>query len=105
GSRAAGPRLIIALASSGLVANPVSSGIPAAAHRSRSAAHDLGTYSSRSISARPPPGTAQARNTPTWQLVIFPAVPVYCRCTPAEHTPDFSNQLPPATSPAAGSPR
>ena len=37
------------------------------------------------------------------RIVIFPAVPVYCRCTPAEHRPDFSNPVSSATSTATGS--
>ena len=40
-------------------------------------------YSSRSISARAPPGEQYARNTPTWQFSTRPAVPVYCLATPA----------------------
>jgi hypothetical protein len=80
-------------ANCGFVANIASSGTPAAAHLSRSSVHDFGRYSSRSMRTRVPfAGTAYTRNTPTWQFVIFPAVPVYCRCTPAECFPDFSNQ-------------
>jgi hypothetical protein len=30
-----------------------------------------------------------ARNTPSWQFSIRPAVPEYCRCTPADFVPFF----------------
>ena len=53
-SRHPAPGLIIASASAGLVANAVSPGMPAAAHRAGSLSHDSGRYSSRSISACPP---------------------------------------------------
>jgi hypothetical protein len=43
----------MAIPSCGLVANPTSAGIPAAAQRSGSSVHDVGNYSSRSINARP----------------------------------------------------
>ena len=97
-------RSIICWASSGLVANPVSSGTPAWRQRSRSDVHDSGRYSSRSISARPPPGTAYARNTPSWQFSIRPAVPEYCRCTPADFVPFFRNPVSSAMRTAVGSP-
>jgi hypothetical protein len=45
--------VIIALACSIFVANATSSGIAAARQRSRSFVHDLGRYSSRSISVCP----------------------------------------------------
>jgi hypothetical protein len=32
-----------------------------------------------------------ARNTPTWQFSVRPAVPEYCRCTPADRVPFFRN--------------
>ena len=38
----------------------------------------MGTWSAR---------VARVRLTPIWQLVIFPAEPVYCRCTPTECLP------------------
>ena len=36
---------------------------------------------------------ATARLTPIWQLVIFPAEPVYCRCTPTECSPCLRNPV------------
>lgn len=64
GIRASNARASIALASAGLVANPTSSGTPAAASRAGSSAHDLGRYSARSRKACPPPA-AYTRYTPT----------------------------------------
>jgi hypothetical protein len=83
GTPAAIARLIITWACRGLVMNSTSSGMPAARHRPRSSAQDCGRYSSRSISACPYP-EAYARNTPTWQFSVRPAVPEYCLCTPAD---------------------
>ncbi|GAA3291544.1 hypothetical protein GCM10020295_67620 [Streptomyces cinereospinus] len=40
--------------------------------------------------------------TPTWQLVTLPAVPVYCRDTHAEAVPSFRNPVSSKTS-ASGS--
>lgn len=36
--------------------------------------------------ARPRP-EAYARNTPTWQFSVLPAVPLYCRLTPTRPYP------------------
>ena len=40
----------------------------------------------------------------SWQFVIFPAVPVYCRCTPAEAEPPFSNPVSSPIRTPSGSP-
>jgi hypothetical protein len=94
----------MALACSGFVAKPTSAPIPASAHRSGSSAQDLGRYSSRSINARPR-GEAYARNTPSWQFSTRPAVPEYCRCTPAERRPFFTKPVSSGTNTARESPR
>jgi len=94
----------MASASFGFVANATPPPIPAAAHRSRSSAHFLGMYSSRSISARAPPGAQYARNTPTWQFSTRPAVPVYCLATPADIRPFLRNPVSSTARTAPGSP-
>ena len=104
GTPAATARPIIAWACRGLVANSASSGMPASRHRSGSSAQDCGRYSSRSISACPY-REAYARNTPTWQFSVRPAVPEYCRCTPADRVPFFRNPVSSAISTPSGSPR
>ena len=45
--------------------------------------HSCGTYSARSISARPR-GLAYPRKTPTWQFAIFPTIPANGRLIPHE---------------------
>ena len=72
----------------GLVWNPTSSGTRAARQRARSLVHALGSYSSRSMNARPLE-LAYARTTPSWQLSTLPAVPEYWRWTPTEVVPFF----------------
>lgn len=62
--------------------------MPASRHRGRSSVQAFGRYNSRSINARPA-GEAYARNTPIWEFSIRPAVPEYCRATPAEVLPFF----------------
>ncbi len=62
--------------SSGLVANSMPCGMPAAAHRSASDVQEFGRYSSASTSTRPREVTTE-RNTPNWQLSIFLVAPVY----------------------------
>ena len=104
GTPAATARAIIAWACRGLVVNSTSSGMPAARHRSGSSVQDCGRYSSRSISACPC-AEAYARNTPTWQFSVRPAVPEYCRCTPADRVPFFRNPVSSAISTPSGSPR
>jgi hypothetical protein len=91
-------------ASSGLVANPASSPIPAARHRSRSSVCFSGRYSSRPVRARPPSGVTYAANTPTWQFSTRPAVPVYMRATPADIRPFVRKPVSSTASTAAGSP-
>ena len=44
-------------------------------------------------------------NTPTCEFSIRPAVPVYCRATPADILPFFRNPVSSTASTAAGSPR
>jgi hypothetical protein len=44
------------------------------------------------------------RKTPVWQFVILPPVPVYCRWTPAEQAPFFSNPVSSPISTPSGSP-
>jgi hypothetical protein len=63
-------------ASTGLVANSTSSGIPAARHRPRFSVQEVSRYNSWSINARPA-ADELARNTPIWQFSIRPAVPEY----------------------------
>ena len=70
----------------------------------RSSAQDLGRYSSRSISACPCT-EAYARNTPTWQFSVRPAVPEYCLCTPADRVPFFRKPVSSAISTPSRSPR
>jgi len=68
-----------------------SSGIPAARHRSRPAAHDCGRY--RSASGRT---SRSPRHAPRWTVTTpsstFPTHPRYCRCTPGVWSP-FSTTL------------
>lgn len=45
------------------------------------------------VDQRPALRGGVGQEPPSWQFVIFPAVPVYCRCTPAEHRPPFSNPV------------
>ena len=45
----------------------------------------IGTWSSRVDSVK---------LAPIWQLVTFPADPVYCRCTPTEYFPCFRKPVP-----------
>jgi hypothetical protein len=77
--------------------------LTAARHRSGSAVQDWGTYSSRSISACPC-REAYARNTPTWQFSVRPAVPEYCLWTPADRVPFFRKPVSSAISTPSGSP-
>ena len=67
--------------------------------------HFSGRYSSRSISARDPSLAAYAKNTPTCAFSIRPAVPVYCRATPADIRPFFRKPVSSTASTADGSPR
>ncbi len=72
-------------------------------------AHDSPTPSPSAFGLAPAPGfpwpgTAYARKTPTWQFVISPAVPVHCRCTPADRRPDLQKPVSSAISTPAGSP-
>jgi hypothetical protein len=69
-------RVIICLASAGLVANAVPSGTPAARHRAGSDVQDRGRYSARPVNAAPA-AAAQARYTATWAFSVRPA----CRCS------------------------
>ncbi len=65
-----------------------SSGMPAARHRGRSAAHDFGRYRSASSRAWKVPLA-----TPTWTVTMplstLPTHPRYCRCTPGVWSPHF----------------
>src|SRR5215210_7338737 len=42
---------------------------------------------------------------PTWQFSTRPAVPLYCRCTPADLSPFLRNPVSSSTRTASGSPR
>src|SRR6478735_3322282 len=46
---------------------------------------------SRQFTAAEAPLDARCKETPTWQLVTLPAVPVYCRVTHAEAFPSLRN--------------
>jgi hypothetical protein len=85
------------------VVNPASAEMPAARHRRGSPVQDRGRDSSRSISACPN-REASARNTPTWQFSVRPAVPQYRLRTPADPVPSFKNPASPAISTPPGSP-
>jgi hypothetical protein len=104
GTPASRARPSIVRASSVLVANTASSGTAASRQRSRSAIHDFGRYSSRSIRARPLL-VAYAQNTPSWQFSTRPAVPEYCRCTPADLVPFLRNPVSSTTSTPSAEPR
>ena len=56
------------------------------------------------VDQRVPDREAYARNTPTWQFSVRPAVPEYCRCTPADRVPFFKNPVSSAISTPSGSP-
>lgn len=43
--------------------------------------------------------------TPSWQLSIFPEVPVYCRCTPAERVPFLMKPVSSTASTPSSAPR
>jgi hypothetical protein len=79
-------------ASSCFVLKWTSSGILHSWRRTGSPAQLSGKYSSASIGACAL-RVATLSVTPIWQLVIFPAVPVYCRCTPTECVPCFGNPV------------
>src|SRR5215203_2219060 len=101
---ASSARMIIRVARAGLVANPTSSGTPAACKRSGSLVQDRGRYSSRSITACPA-SVAYTRYTATWAFSMRPAVPVYWRCTPTVPVPFLRSPVSSTTSTASGSPK
>ena len=96
--------MIIVDAGSGLVAKATSSPIPASRRRSRSSVHPFGRYSSRSNNVRPAL-VAYARDTPIYQFSIRPAVPEYCRATPADLVPFFKKPVSSTTSTPASPPK
>src|SRR6185436_3917711 len=89
-------------ASSALVRNVTSAGIRAWLRRSRSLAQLSGRYNSKSIGACCV-ALATSKLTPTWQFVILPAVPVYCRCTPTECLPCLRKPVSSTTHVVTGS--
>ena len=89
---ASSARSNINCASCPLVRKTALSGTPASCRRPRSSAHTWGRYNSRSSNALPL-APAWARNTPTWQFSIRPAVPLYCRCTPTDLSPFLRNPV------------
>lgn len=59
------------------------------------------SFAAGTTPGRPTPGPAsrpRARNAPTWQFPTRPAVPPYCRCTPADLSPFLRDPGSPATS-------
>ncbi len=53
---------------------------------------------SRQLTAAEAWSEARCRETPTWQLVTLPAVPVYCRDTHAEAVPSLRKPVSSKTS-------
>src|SRR5215204_5439995 len=103
GTSASKARSSIPLASSGLVANSTSLGMPASARRSASFTQlFLGRYKARSTKAAPFSEASQ-RNTPIWQFSFLPAVPEYCGWTPADLVPFFRKPVSSTTSTARSS--
>src|SRR5690606_9975070 len=90
---------------------PIPSGIPALARRAatslaafgESGSHRSGT-NNRQLTGHEATSDARCRLTPTWQLVTFPAVPVYWRATHTDASPDFRKPVSQAPTPPDRSP-
>ncbi|GAA2445285.1 hypothetical protein GCM10010405_30910 [Streptomyces macrosporus] len=57
------------------------------------AGSQLGGRNSRQSTAAETVSEARCKDTPAWQLVTLPAVPVYCRDTHADASPSLGNPV------------
>ncbi|MQY27305.1 hypothetical protein NRB56_28880 [Nocardia sp. RB56] len=88
GTPAAGTRSSMAITCRGLVAKATSPGIPASRQRSRSPVHDSPKMQFP-VDQRVPARRRIRQKHPDPAFSVRPAVPEYCRCTPADLRPFF----------------